>query len=461
MKKKPYSFYKDLHNHFMLYELPQIFKVCNAYYDTDKHKMLATADLFIRGLPEKRNFLLAGGVNEIIERIKDLSYNETEINLLLKEGLIKKKFAKYLSKLRFSGDVFAMREGTAFFSNEPVIRVTAPIIQINLITGMVMSLLTADTLQFSKLARLKLVAKNVNLGVGFVRAQSPDSGMRATKYAIILFKSIGSFIASKTFNIPESSVSIAYHAFIKSYDTELEAMRAFTTSFPKGVSVMVDTYDFEKGVRNAIIVAKELKQKGGYLGSITIDSGDLEKRAKYARKVLDLAGFNDLKITVASNLEEYKLEKLLKAKTPIDNALVVTEIVTSADAPTLETVYKISELIEDGESKPVMKLSSGKTSYPGRKQVFRVYKNGKMVKDIIGLEGENLGEALLIPMIKKGKLIRKIPKLNDIGIYTRRQLEQLPENLKNINKKVNYKVDLSPKLNNLIKKVISRVEKTQ
>ena len=447
------SIYQDLAENFVLHSLPHHFKVANVYYETKKFRMRATADLYVRELPKHRNFLVAGGINEIIELVKNLRYTKEQIDILVKEKVITKEFSKVLSKLKFTGDLWALPEGTIFFPNEPVVRITAPIMQITLITDLIMSILCADTIIFSKLARLKLVSQGKTCSICSVRAQSPDVGMRVQKYAEVLDLSRANCLSFKTFNLPTNGIAVAYHAFIKSFPTELEAMRAFTEVFPqKGSSVMIDTYDFKEGLKNAITVAKELKEKGHSLGSITIDSGDLEKRSKYVRKKLDQAKLKDVKITIASNLDEYKLKELLKKKTPFDTALFVTEIVTSPDAPKLEVIYKLSERIYGREITPVMKLAKDKTSLPGRKQVFRQYLNGRIDKDIIGLDKEKLGTPLLKEYIRKGKSVRKLPTLKETNKHVIKELNSLPLFLRTLKTNHNYKAYLSKELRLLINK---------
>jgi len=222
-------------------------------------------------------------------------------------------------------------------------------------------------------------------------------------------------------------LTIAYHAVIKSFPTELEAMRKMADLYKGRVSFMVDTYDFNQGMKNAITVIQELKEKGIVVeGGITIDSGNLFDRSVRARKMLDDAGLHEVKITIASNLDEYKIKKLKEKGIPVDAFLVATEAATVSDSPKLEVVYKLSELQNDEKIKFCAKFSSGKESYPGRKQVFRTLENGKIKRDIIGLENEKPGQPLLIPVIKNGKQVYNFPSLDEIREYVKSQISLLP-----------------------------------
>lgn len=216
---------------------------------------------------------------------------------------------------------------------------------------------------------------------------------------------------------------------------------------------MVDTYDYTQGVTNAIIVAKELKEKGLSLYGIMIDSGDLLELCIQARKMLDEEGFHDVKITLASNLDEYKIQELNRKRIPADAFLIATEVITVPDAPKLETVYKLAELRSQDQIHYCAKFAHGKESYPGRKQVFRIKRDGVMEKDIIGLEDENPGEPLLIEIIKDGKLIAELSDLDSIKQFIKMQLDQLPKNLLELGVQHNFTVEMSPKLKALFNQV--------
>ncbi len=350
------------------------------------HK-IATCDLMVRDRPPHRNFLIAGGLEAIINFIQNLHYDVSLVDHLLKTKRITDRFADYLKNFSFSGDIYALPEGTVHFPGEPLLRVTAPIIEANLITDQLIALANIDTLLLSKFARIRIAAQNVKCGLGFVRAQGIDAAWRSSRNAMF-FDQMGFSNVSSALHLgfgSTASVFNANHAFIKSFDDELTALRAAAKHFPDAISPMFDTYSVESGLTNVIQVADELKARGKRLESIVVDSGDLLAGAKYARQRLTEAGHPDVKIAVASNLDEYKIHQFLKAGMPADIFMIVTEAVTSADSPKLEMVYKTAQIDDGKRIRYTAKFSPGKLSLPGKKQVFRKLKAGIIEMDIIGL----------------------------------------------------------------------------
>src|SRR3989344_4984929 len=441
---------EDLH----IFELQQIFTACSVWHDKGMNKQIATFDLFVREFPKNRNFLLFGGTEEIIENIKKWNYSEKEVNNLLEFGIISENFARYLRNFKFTGDIHALPEGSIFFPNEPVVRIVAPLLEGNLLTMFLLNAATSNTIFLSKVIRSVIAAKNRAVITGAaMRAHSFESAFKYGRASYIAgalgANTIPSFVAK--YNLPKLTTSVkAYHAVIKSFASEIEAMRETANLFPNMMDFMVDTYDFKIGVENAIKVALELKEDGNSIKGITIDSGDLCERAFTARKMLNDAGLKDVEITLASNLDEYKIDSLIKQNVPANKFILVTEAITVADDPRLEIVYKLSEVRYKDRIIPKAKLTEGKQSLPGRKQVFRKYENGKMIKDIIGLEDEKLGEPLLIKMIDEGEIIYDLPSLDQIKKYVENQIKTLPENLKSITEKQDYNVEISNKIMNAL-----------
>jgi nicotinate phosphoribosyltransferase len=443
---------EDLH----LTELIQIFSACEMWYYTGMKDAVATFDLLIRDAP-KRNFLLFAGLEEVVKGISEWKYTKEEVDYLLKYKRVTPEFGKYMRKLRFTGDVYAMPEGTVFFPGEPVIRITAPIIEANMFTFFLLEAVTSNTIFLSKVIRPVIAAQPKKvLGGGTVRTHAFEATMKGRRAAHLCGVGGDSDLIGfkRKFNLPCHDIfRNAFHAFISSYPSELEAMRT-ACKFSNGkTSLMVDTYDFVQGVKNAVKVAKELEQQGKHLHGITVDSGDLLKNTKLARRMLDKAGLDYVKITVASNLDEYKINDLMKKKIPADAFLVGTEISTVADNPRLEVVYKIAEIRHKGNVKNLAKFSSGKESYPGRKQVFRVIKKGKFVKDILGLEDEKFGQPLLVPILKKGKLVYDLPTLSQIRTHLWSQVSQLPKKYLSVEKEYRYSLEISPTLKKMFEKV--------
>ncbi|MBU3934719.1 nicotinate phosphoribosyltransferase [Patescibacteria group bacterium] len=444
---------EDLH----LYDLPQIFAASATWYESGMKDDIATFDLYVRDMPPHRNFLMFGGLDEIIQGIQNWKYTKEDISYLGKTGLITPGFAKYLRSFKFTGDIKAMHEGSIFFNNEPVIRITAPIIQANLLTMFLMNAFTGNTKFMSKLVRSVITAKPYQCaGVAGLRASSFEYAMKGLRLSYILGSVTGGIIPgfARKFNLPLSSaVTNVYHAVIKSFPTEIEAMRKMGELFGGFISLTVDTYDFLQGLKNAIIVMNELKEKGKKVAGIFIDSGDLVERSKIAREMLDDAGFLDATITVATNLDEYKIKKLKEEGIKADIFIIATEITSTSDSPKLETVYKLTEIDKSGKILYCAKFSPGKESYPGKKQVFRIKEEGKFKRDIVGLDDENLGEKQLVDIFKNGKLVYQRKSLDDVKNYVVEQITQIPQDLLSIDRDIKYEVLLSDKLKELFEDV--------
>lgn len=443
---------EDLH----LYEIQNIFTACALWLEEGMEDQVATYDLVVRDMPPHRNFLLLGGIEEVVTGIRKWGYSKGEVSYLKKNKLATPKLVRYLRDFKFTGDVWAMPEGTVFFPGEPVVRITAPICEGNLLSNFLMTTVFGNTQYLSKMIRGKIAAGRKRfIAAGGMRISSFEAGMKASRAGYIA-GSNGAFPAFyHKYGIMPPPLSLnSYHAVIKSFSTELEAFRAANRLFPNRTRPMVDTYDFEQGIQNIITIARELQEKGERIAAINIDSGDLRKRAVYARRMLDRAGFPDIQILLASNLDEYKIAAMERKKTPADVYLCATEVSTISDSPKIEIVYKMAELRNGRRVRPLAKLTPGKESYPGRKQVFRTFDTrGKMCGDTVGLERERLGAPLLAPMIKKGKLMYQLPSLDAIRNYTQEQVSRLPNRYFSIEKEYPYPVKVSKQVQGLFSQV--------
>ncbi len=442
-----------------VFDMDQIYMTNSARYESGLKDVWATFDLLVRDMPKNRNFLVFTGLEEMCLGIKNWKFTDEQVGILLKWKVISKKFAKYLKQLKFTGDVYAMPEGSLFFNGEPVVRITAPLIQADLLSAFLMTSLSSNTIFSSKFIRPVIAAQGISvIGPSPVRAHAFEASFKAQRDSFIVgSKNIPSAIVREKFGLPMGdNATIATHAFIKSYATEREAMEMAIKHAEVDLSIMVDTYGLKKGIESIIETWPKFKKPGQIL-KVVVDSGDLYEGAVYARRELDKAGLKDVRITVASNLDEFKIVDLMKKKIPANTFIVNTEAVTSSDDPTLEVVYKISEIIEpDGKIINKMKLSPGKMSLPGRKQVYRKIKNGKFVEDIIGLKGEkDLGKFLLKPIFEKGELIYDLPSTIKIRDFVFEQLKYLPKKYLEINRTYKYPVKISSKL----KKLISQTKK--
>ena len=412
-------------------------------------KQIATFDLVVREMSDKRNYLVYGGLEELANYIKNLKYSKKQIKLLLNGKIITKKFAKYLENFRFSGDIYAMPEGTIFFPGEPIVRVTAPLIEASLIEIALFNITVSNVLFLSKAARIRSVSQGKGIILGMQRGHSFESGMKGLRSGYIcglLTTGWPNFI--QKYNLPQKREYLinGQHFFIKSFQKEIEAFRKLAKYFPNNAGFMIDTYDVDRGLSNAIVIANELKRKGNGLRLVTIDSGDLAALSKKVRSKLDENNLKEVKILAATNMNENKIKKLFDGGAPIDFFILATEYVTVSDAPSLELVYKISELRDGKTIRYTAKLTEGKTSYPGRKQVFRKFKNGSMSRDVVGLVNESYGTPLLKKIINKGILTQKLPNLDSIRKFFDKQFESLPKKLLDIENKQKYPVIVSQKI---------------
>lgn len=423
------------------------------------HKMgmanqIATFDLSIRDF-SKRNFMIFAGLEELLNYLRKPFFSKKNLKFLIKTKVIFKELLPYFKKLKFTGNVYCLKEGTPFFPGEPIVRITAPLNEAALIENALINIICSNTPFLTKAVRCQIASDGkINLSTGPVRGHSFESGFKACRAGYIAGMSIPVTLA-----VPEKyKIKInkpftnAQHLFIKSFPSELEAMRTMAKFFHNNCSFMVDTYDIKNGIANAIAVAKEMEKSGYKLGGIMIDSGDLVKWTKYARKELNKNNLNYVKISIATNLDEYKIKELIKQGVVCDLAGIITELLTLSDSPKTEAVYKIAELRNKNKITYTAKLTPGKMSLPGKKQIFRIYdKNGKMIRDVIGLENEKLGKPMLKKVMGDGKIIYKLPTLEEIRSYTKKNVSTLPKRLLDINKDQKYKVKVSSKIKKILK----------
>jgi nicotinate phosphoribosyltransferase len=433
-------------------------------YFIHKPDTRATFELFVRNLGKKRSFLLAAGLEDILDYIKNLRFSDEHINYLKKQKLFSDKFLKYLKNFRFNGDIWAMPEGTICFANEPVLRVTANIIEAQILESFCLNTINLQTMIASKAARVVLAAQGRGVfDFALRRTQGTDAAIKAARSSYLAgCGGTSNVLAGLKFNIPV--VGTMAHSFVMAFDTEVESFCAYSRVFPDKTTLLVDTYDTKKGIENAMRIGRFLKEKGHRLMAIRLDSGDLVTLSKMARKMLNSAGLEYVKIFASGNLDEYKIDALLKKGAQIDNFGVGTHMGVSSDAPYLDVIYKLSEISHhDGRFLPTMKLSQGKVTYPGRKQVFRMKdKSGKYVKDTLALEDEKVkGEPLLIKVVSKGKIIYQAPPLIELRKRATLNLLGLPAKFKQVYSKGNYPVVISPKLKKLTLSLACDLERKQ
>ncbi len=425
----------------------------------------ATFDLVVRDLPKNWGYLIMYGLDRFLTHIKNFKFSEEDIVLLRKMNLVDKEQEELYRNFKFDGDVWSIEEGVPFFAKEPIIRISGQLWQVNLMTALALNAFSYPMRVITKGSRVRTASngKRVSPAVAVVRGQGFEQVIIGQKAAFItgdaspiqpnFYKRTKEADKGNYFFQPNIN-----HATIKSFNTEREAYKiAIKEVVPKTqmVTIMVDTYNMKKGLKTLIEEMKHLTRKEQEKIRIPIDSGDIIKSAKYMRKELDKNGLKHVNITAFSNLQEYKIKKLEDKKAPIDYYICVTEVTNITDAPALELVFKISEIIyPNGKVEYKAKLTKGKESYPGRKQIFRIYNsNGKMKKDIIGLETEKLGEAMLKQFIKKGERIIQRESIFETKKRFFKNFPKLQEDSKSIYSKQKYPVEESKEIKEIIKKL--------
>ena len=436
----------------------------------------AVFDLFFREPTGNSSYAIVAGLGQAIEYIRDLKFTEEDIAYLDGLHLFSQEFLEYLKDFSFTGDLYAIPEGTPVFPGEPLIRVKAPIMQAQLVETALLTIVNHQTLIATKANRVCYAAgeNGTVMEFGLRRAQGPDAGIYGARAAMIGgCVGTSNVLTGKMFDIPV--LGTHGHSWVMSFDSELEAFRAYADTYPDACLLLVDTYDtIRQGIPNAITVFKELRAKGHEPLGIRIDSGDLAYLSKKARAMLDEAGFPNATITASSDLDEEVIFDLRAQGAKIDTWGVGTRLITSQNAPSLGGVYKLSALEKNGEMIPKIKLSEnkGKITNPGYKKVLRIYDKAKhkALADLICLDEEQYDETkpltifdpvdtwkklrltnytlreLLVPVFVRGKQVYHSPCLQDICAYAKQEMQTLWEEYKRLTKPHLYKVDLSEQL---------------
>jgi nicotinate phosphoribosyltransferase len=407
----------------------------------------AVFELFVRKLPPGRNFLVAAGLEQALEFVQRLRFADDELAWVDSSGMFRPGFAERLAGLRFTGDVHAIPEGTVFFPNEPILRVTAPMPEAQLLETRLVNLLHYQTLVASKAARSRLVAGERRLiDFGLRRAHGAEAGLLAARASWLAgFDGTATTLAAPAFGIPVFGTMA--HSFVQAHEDESEAFAHFARVFPDKAVLLVDTYDTVAGARKVVALAAA----GMAVRGVRLDSGDLATLAREVRSVLDGGGLKGATIFASGNLDEYRVRELLAANAPIDAFGIGTALVTSADAPALDMVYKLQEY----DGRPRRKRSAGKATWPGRKQVFRRYApDGSMAGDVVTVEADRqAGEPLVVPVIVGGQRAGAVPSLEEVRRHCAAQLGQLPRELRGLDDAPAYPVEIAPALARLAAEV--------
>jgi len=433
-----------------LYQLNMI----QAYLDHGRTKT-AVFEFFVRKLPARRGFLIAAGLEQALAFLENLRFSAEEIDWLARSDRFGKKLLDYLAELRFTGDVHAMPEGTAFFANEPILRVTAPLPQAQLVETRLINILHFQTLIASKAARMTLAAPGKLLvDFGLRRAHGSEAGIMAARASYIAgFAGTATMLAEKEFGIP--AFGTMAHSFIQAYDDETAAFDDFAQSRPENLTLLIDTYDTEVAAQKVVELAARLKARGIAIRSVRLDSGDLIALSKSVRRILDEGGLTAVSIFASGGLDEDNIAEMLRAHAPIDGFGIGTSLTTSSDVPALDCAYKLQEYA----GLPRRKRSTGKATWPGRKQVWRRYgPDGRMVGDVLSIESDDqVGEPLSQLVMRGGRSVAPAPTLAQIRSRAARDLARLPEPLGQLQPQASYPVQVADALVRLASEVDSRL----
>jgi len=404
--------------------------------------------LFIRSYPPNRSYFVAAGLRDVLEFLEQFKVDSKGIDYLRSRGMFADDFLDFLRDLRFTGEVWAIPEGRLFFKDEPVLEVTAPIVEAQIVETFIINQINFQSLIATKAARCVHAAAAPSLvDLSLRRPPGIDAGLKVARSSYLAgFMGTSNVRAGQHYGIP--IVGTMAHSFVSSFEREGDAFRAFVTSFPNNSILLIDTYDTVSGAHKAVEIAKEMSARGQQLQGVRIDSGDLARLAVEVRKILDAAGLPQVKIVGSGGLDEYDLKNFSDAHIPYDSYGVGTKMGVSGDAPWSDIAYKLVEY----KDRPVLKLSTGKVSLPGKKQVFRLCDNqGQLRKDIIALRGEDVAgaEPLLKNAMARGKITAPLPSLEENRLTFLSEFAKLPEPIKSIQNPALYPVEQSADLQKL------------
>jgi nicotinate phosphoribosyltransferase len=433
-----------------LYQLTML----QCYFVTAMHEV-AVFEFFVRRLPTSRNFLVAAGLEQALRFLESAQFSAAELTWLRQCGHLRSDFVEHLAGWRFTGDVYALPEGTLFFPDEPIVRVVAPLPEAQFVESRLINLLQYQTMIASKAARCVLAAQGKALvDFGFRRAHGLEAGLLAARATYVAgFAGTATVAAGREFGIPLFGTMA--HSLVQAIGTDISAFVAFARACPDNVVLLLDTFDTEDGARATVRVAAALASEGITVRSVRIDSGDLAAHARAVRKILDDGGLSHVSILASGGLDEHELAKLVGAAAPIDAFGVGTALDVSVDAPYLDCVYKLVEYA----GRPNRKRSEGKATWPGRKQVFRsLDAKGRIERDVVTVETDSpSGTPLLSPVMRAGKRVAAPESLVDIRRRMAEQLDRLPQRLRSLEAAEPYAVEIAPALHALALEADARV----
>ena len=455
------------------------FTMSNGFFKNGFYKKTVYFDLFYRSVPDNGGFAIACGLEQLVEYIKDLHFDNEDIEYLRSKNLFDEEFLNYLSDFKFTGDIYAVPEGTPIFPNEPIVTVKAPAIEAQLIETYALLCINHQSLIATKANRIVRASQGRTvLEFGSRRAQGKDGAILGARASYIGgCKGTACTISDQIYSVPASGTMA--HAWVQMFDTEYEAFKTYCEMYPNNTTLLVDTYNtLESGIPNAIKAFKEiLIPKGITNFGIRLDSGDISYLSKKARKMLDEAGLHNCKIVASNSLDEFLIRDLMLQGAKIDIFGVGERLVTSKSSPVFGGVYKLVALENNGEIVPKIKISENiaKITNPHFKKVYRLFdrESGKALADQICVYDETIDDTkpykifdqeatwktktinnfhakpLLETIFKDGNLVYDLPKINDIQTYCQQQIDTLWDEVKRFENPHKYYVDLSEKLWNI------------
>jgi nicotinate phosphoribosyltransferase len=475
----------DKSNYTMMCDFYEL-TMANGYMRAGRGDTIAYFDVFFRTIPDQGGFAIACGLEEIVRYIENLKFTDADIEYLRSKGAFSAEFLEYLKNFRFTGDIYAVPEGTVVFPNEPVLIVRAPAPEAQFIETFVLTTINHQSLIATKAQRIVRAAEGRPvLEFGARRAHGAESATLGARAAYIA-GCVGTSctLTDKLFGVPAAGTMA--HAWVQMFDSEYEAFKAYCETYPDNALLLVDTYDtLKSGIPNAIRAFSEiLKPLGKRPKGVRLDSGDIAYQSKKAREMLDKAGYEDCLIFASSSLDEYLIRDLLYQGAKIDAFGVGERLITSKSSPVFDGVYKLCAVEKDGKIIPKIKISENveKITNPHFKKVYRLYdrENHKAIADLITIHDEYVDETgeyelfdpdaiwkrktianfikreLLVPIFKNGKLVYELPKLEDIRNYCRQEVNTLWDEVTRFENPHRYYVDLSQKLWDLKQELLKK-----
>ncbi len=406
----------------------------------------ATFSLFFRGYPKNRGYYIAAGIDQALDFLQDFKLSERDIEALSKVTPLDRDFIEFAACIRFTGDVRAVEEGAIVFADEPLLEVTGTLIEAQIVETMLLNFVTTASLLATKASRLVQAARRKPvIDFGSRRTHGEDAALQAARSGYIAgFAGTSNVKAAAIFGIP--AFGTMAHSFVQAFENEDQAFAAYTEEFPQSTTLLVDTYDTLEGVANAIRVAKAAKKNGATVNAIRLDSGDLRSLARSARTMLDAAGLDKVQILASGGLDEFSIDDLVNYAAPIDAFGVGTRYGTSADAPYIDSVYKLVEIAD----RPVTKLSSAKVTRPWAKQVFRRFEDGLMNGDVIARQSspipKHYAHSMLRTVMRHGQRSEPQEPIETVRSRVESNLLAIPDEYRALKDPATYPIRYSPDL---------------